>query len=63
MCLVDDILNMLSVKIIDNGRGMPLSKDLHASKIVLDKILAGSPITNMFLLSNRHQKKAVSLSI
>lgn len=34
------------VKINDNGRGIPLSKDLHASKAVLDKILAGSPITN-----------------
>lgn len=34
------------VKIRDNGRGMPLSKNLHASKAVLDKILAGSPITN-----------------
>lgn len=34
------------VKISDNGRGIPLSKDLHASKAVLDKILAGSPISN-----------------
>ncbi len=34
------------VKITDNGRGLPLSKDLHASKAVMDKILAGSPITN-----------------
>ena len=34
------------IKIVDNGRGMPLSKDLHASKAVLSKILAGSPITN-----------------
>lgn len=34
------------VKINDNGRGMPLSKDLMASKAVLDKILAGKPITN-----------------
>jgi AraC-like DNA-binding protein len=34
------------IKISDNGRGLPLSKDLHASKAVLDKILAGSPITN-----------------
>ena len=34
------------IKIIDNGRGLPLSKDIHASKAVLDKILAGSPITN-----------------
>ncbi|OGO90528.1 MAG: hypothetical protein A2Y17_01515 [Clostridiales bacterium GWF2_38_85] len=34
------------IKISDNGRGLPLSKDLHASKAVLDKILAGSPISN-----------------
>ena len=34
------------IKIADNGRGMPLSDDLHASKAVLNKILAGSPITN-----------------
>ena len=35
-----------SVRITDNGRGIPLSKDLCASKVVLDKILAGRPITN-----------------
>ena len=35
------------VKICDNGRGLPLSNDLHASKEVLDKILAGKPITNI----------------
>lgn len=35
------------IKISDNGRGLPLSKDLQASKIVLEKILAGSPITNL----------------
>ena len=44
-------------KIIDNGRGLPLSKDLHASKAVMNKILAGSPITNasvcMALIRNR----------
>jgi len=34
------------LKISDNGRGLPLSKDSHASKTVLEKILAGSPITN-----------------
>jgi AraC-like DNA-binding protein len=34
------------VRIIDNGRGLPLSEDLHASKTVLDKILAGRPVTN-----------------
>lgn len=35
------------VKIRDNGRGLPLSNDVHASKAVLDKILAGNPITNL----------------
>jgi len=35
-----------NVKISDNGRGMPLSNDVYASKAVLDKILAGRPITN-----------------
>lgn len=35
------------IKISDNGRGLPLSEDLHASKAVLEKILAGSPITNV----------------
>ncbi len=39
--LSDDV-----VKISDNGRGLPLSDDLHASKEVLDKILAGRPVTN-----------------
>lgn len=34
------------IKISDNGRGLPLSKDIYASKAVLDKLLAGSPITN-----------------
>lgn len=34
------------IKISDNGRGLPLSEDLHASKAVLEKILSGSPITN-----------------
>lgn len=40
------LLSGNKVKIIDNGRGLPLSKDLNVSKDVLDKILAGSPITN-----------------
>ena len=35
------------IKIIDNGRGIPLSKDPHMNKAVLDKILAGHPITNL----------------
>lgn len=40
------LLSGCMVKISDNGRGIALSKDLHASKVVLDKILAGSPISN-----------------
>lgn len=40
------ILSGNRVKISDNGRGLPLSKDLNVSKVVLNKILAGSPITN-----------------
>ncbi len=36
-----------SVLISDNGRGIPLSQDTHASQDVLDKILAGHPISNM----------------
>lgn len=34
------------IKIVDNGRGLPLTEDLHASKAVLEKVLAGKPITN-----------------
>lgn len=34
------------IKISDNGRGIALSKDTHLSKMVLDKILAGHPISN-----------------
>jgi AraC-like DNA-binding protein len=40
------LLSDCRVKISDNGRGIALSRDLHASKVVLDKILAGSPISN-----------------
>jgi AraC-like DNA-binding protein len=40
------LLHDSKVKIIDNGRGLPLSKDKNVSKEVLNKILAGSPITN-----------------
>ena len=40
------ILSGGKLKISDNGRGMPLSENVQASKAVLDKILAGSPITN-----------------
>lgn len=36
-----------SVKIADNGRGIPLSQDTKVSQQVLDKILAGRPITNL----------------
>ena len=35
------------IKIADNGRGIPLSKDPHMNKAVLDKILAGHPISNL----------------
>ena len=35
------------IKIADNGRGIPLSKDSHMNKAVLDKILAGHPISNL----------------
>lgn len=36
-----------SIKISDNGRGIPLSKDTHVNQAVLDKILAGHPISNL----------------
>ena len=36
-----------SIKISDNGRGIPLSKDTHVNQAALDKILAGHPISNM----------------
>ena len=35
------------IKIADNGRGIPLSRDPHMNKAVLDKILAGHPISNL----------------
>ena len=34
------------IRISDNGRGIPLSKSTHVSKTVLDKILAGHPISS-----------------
>lgn len=34
-----------SIKITDNGRGIPLSQDSQANKKILDSILAGHPIT------------------
>lgn len=43
------IINLLQdgrIRISDNGRGIPLSKDTHMSKEVLDKILAGHPISS-----------------
>lgn len=36
-----------SIKIADNGRGIPLSQNTKVSQQVLDKILAGHPITNL----------------
>lgn len=36
-----------SIKIADNGRGIPLSKDVHEGHMVLEKILAGHPISNL----------------
>lgn len=36
-----------SVKILDNGRGIPLSENSKVSQQVLDKILSGQPITNV----------------
>lgn len=35
------------IRISDNGRGIPLSKDTHMSKEVLDKVLAGHPISSV----------------
>ena len=35
------------IRISDNGRGLPLLKDTHMSKAVLDKILAGHPISSV----------------
>lgn len=34
-----------SIKIKDNGRGIPLSQDSQANKKILDSILAGHPVT------------------
>lgn len=35
------------IRIRDNGRGIPLSENIQASKDVLEKILAGRPVTNV----------------
>lgn len=36
-----------TISISDNGRGIPLSENTHVSQEVLDKILAGHPISNL----------------
>lgn len=35
------------IRITDNGRGIPLTQNKHADKEVLNKILAGHPVTNI----------------
>lgn len=35
------------IRITDNGRGIPLSQDIHTNKEVLQKILNGCPITRL----------------
>ena len=35
------------IKILDNGRGIPLSQDVQLNKKILDNILAGHPITSV----------------
>ena len=45
--IVVTLMSDNKIKISDNGRGMPLSRNLQANKAVLEKILAGSPITNL----------------
>ena len=41
-----ELLPDCKLRISDNGRGLPLSRDMRASKAVLDKILAGRHISN-----------------
>ncbi len=36
-----------SIKITDNGRGIPLSQDIQSNKKILDNILAGHPISSV----------------
>lgn len=36
-----------SIRILDNGRGIPLTQNRYADKDVLDKILTGRPISNL----------------
>lgn len=42
-----EVLPENKVRITDDGRGIPLSKDIYASTKVLNKILAGHPVTNL----------------
>ena len=35
-----------TIKISDNGRGIPLTRNKHTDQLILDKILAGQPISN-----------------
>lgn len=35
-----------TIKIADNGRGIPLTRNKHTDQLILDKILAGQPISN-----------------
>ncbi len=41
------LLNDNKIKIIDNGRGLPLTSDLKTNKAILDRILSGYPITKI----------------
>lgn len=42
-----DLLPDGKIKIADNGRGIPLSEDIQVSQKVLERILAGHPISNI----------------
>lgn len=42
-----ELLENNVIRVTDNGRGLPLSPNQSASREVLDKILAGCPITNL----------------
>ena len=42
-----EVLPENKVRITDDGRGIPLSEDIYASTKVLNKILAGYPVTNL----------------
>lgn len=45
--IVISILDDGKIKITDNGRGIPLTQNQHTDKEILDKILAGYPISNL----------------